>query len=188
MSKTKIKCENKLCGKEFLKENKEINRSRKLGRKQYCSMFCYSQDGGKDHLNFVSLENQIKNKKRIKNYCGNRRDELTPFRFFTHVIRNSRKNKSFNIDDKYLKEIWDYQKGICPLTGWKLVLPDSTSGWNTSRNGKRASLDRIDNSEGYIVGNVRFISYMANMALNNMSDYDLIQFCVAVVNNRGNKK
>lgn len=43
-----------------------------------------------------------------------------------------------------------------------------------------ASLDRIDNSKGYLKGNVRFVSMMANLARSTFSDNELIRFCKSV--------
>lgn len=185
MSKTKTKCDNPLCGKEFLKENKEINRSKRLGRKQYCCLSCYGNAAGKDNFKYVAKENVKQNQDRIREYCGNQRDEYTPFRFYTHVIRN-RKNKECNIDNGYLKNLWDEQKGICPYTGWNLILPDNVGGWKKGLTMYSASLDRIDNSKGYIKGNVKFVSVMFNFARNKFTYDDVMVFCEAVINNNLN--
>jgi len=185
MSKSKVVCDNPECCKEFWKENKELNRSRKLGRKQYCCQSCYGIAEGKNNLDNISPQKRKELQKNVARYCRNRRDEYTPFRFFFKVINNNnRSKKKGDIDLTYLKELWEEQKGVCPLTGWKLVLPDSVEGWKTYRNGKRASLDRIDNKKGYVEGNVRFISFMANIARCDMSDKELIKFCKAVTLNR----
>ena len=52
-------------------------------------------------------------------------------------------------------------------------------------NIKSASLDRIDNSKGYVQGNVRFVSVMFNFARNKFSDEEVIEFAQAVIKNRG---
>lgn len=50
-----------------------------------------------------------------------------------------------------------------------------------------ASVDRIDPNIGYLKGNIRFISVMANFALNNQFvDEDLFELCKLVMKN--NKK
>lgn len=173
-------CENPSCQCKFEKPKAEYNRNKKIGRRNFCSRKCSGQVVCREAYASQSLEIKKSSTDRIKGLCGNRRDTLTSFRFFTHVIKNNRKKK-LSVDETYLKKIWDDQKGICPLTGWNLELPYNTSGWKTPQDARRASLDRIDNNKGYVEGNVRFISVMANYARNNMSDNELIEFCKAVV-------
>ena len=86
----------------------------------------------------------------------------------------------FQID--YLKKIWDDQNGVCPITGYALIL-------KTRKDSKEkllpqhASVDRIDHSKGYIKGNIRFISVMANYALNNKFTVNqLIDFAYQTIN------
>ena len=43
------------------------------------------------------------------------------------------------------------------------------------------SLDRIDNSKGYIKGNIRVISYKANRVKNNLTIDELLQFAKGVM-------
>lgn len=97
----------------------------------------------------------------------------------------SRKNsrKECKIDAKDLKDLFEFQGGICPLTGWKLSLPINTEIGFENHDIKNASLDRIDHAKGYIPGNLRFVAIIANVARSNYSDYDLVKFCSAVVNN-----
>lgn len=69
---------------------------------------------------------------------------------------------------------------MCPLTGWELTLPDDTTGWSDGPSMTNASLDRIDNTKGYVRGNVRFISVTANYARGILTDEQLVAFCYAV--------
>lgn len=62
-----------------------------------------------------------------------------------------------------------------------MILPDSTIGWDSKTDRtKRASLDRVDCSLGYVRGNVRFVSVIANYARMNFTDEELVGFCHAV--------
>lgn len=181
MSLIKINCDN--CGNEFERVKKEYNRSKKLGRKQYCSRSC-SGEGNKhclgEHLGKARIENLV---------SGNRRDEYTKFKWFMKVIkqrsiRNGRNRKEYNIDLPYLKKLWKEQDGVCPLTGWELVLPKHSCVWDNTKNKiYRASLDRIDSDKGYNKGNVRFISVMANYCKNDFTDKEVILFCESVIKN-----
>jgi len=185
MKTVELICENPLCGKIFEKRKGEYNRSKKLGRRNFCCMKCSGVVCGREAYASQTPEVISESSKRIKSHCGNLRDEYTQFRFFIKVIRQRLKDrhKTFDIDLKYLKDLWESQNGICPFTGWNLVLPDNIGGWKTYRNGRRASLDRIDNSKGYVSGNLRFISFMANIARSNMTDEELVEFCKAVADN-----
>lgn len=181
MSKSKVVCENPECRKGFYRDNREINRSRRVGRKQYCCRTCSAQTEGKKNLGRVDPDVQSRNRKQIVRYCANLRDEYTSFRFFMKVIKNTnRSSKKNDIDLEYLRELWKQQNGECPITGWTLKLPETVAGWRKKKSAERASLDRIDNSMGYVKGNVRFVSIMANYARNNMEDEELIEFCKAV--------
>jgi hypothetical protein len=81
---------------------------------------------------------------------------------------------SITIDD--LRRQWEKQRGICPYTGWRLILKRV----NTKQTPMQASLDRIDSSCGYVPNNIQFISLMANYAKNAFNDDLMIYFCKAV--------
>ena len=157
-----IKCD--YCGKEFEKPLSEYNRNIKLGRANYCSRVCSGKMCNKN------------NKQKGNISClnpSNRRDQYTPFRYY---FRNTKKRfKDFNLSLEYLKQLWEKQKGICPYTGIKLQLAE----YKTNHNNPiyTASLDRIDSSKGYIIGNVQFISTAINYMKNNMSHKDTIILC-----------
>ncbi len=68
--------------------------------------------------------------------------------------------------------------GVCPFTKQKLEL--KTHNYKTHRNPYQASLDRIDNSKGYIKGNVRFVALIFNYARNDFSDEQVLDFCQKV--------
>lgn len=103
----------------------------------------------------------------------NRRDQYTPFRYY---FRNAKKRlKDFNLTLEYLKQLWEEQKGICPYTGIQLCLAEYKANHNNPIY--TASLDRIDSSKGYIIGNVQFISTAINYMKNTMSHKETINFC-----------
>jgi hypothetical protein len=85
----------------------------------------------------------------------------------TCAARTRAKNKGmeFNIDVDYVRSL---VTSNCPVFGVPLE-------WSCCREGKSVplpnspSLDRIDNSKGYIKGNVWIISYRANTVKNAAS-------------------
>ncbi len=87
-----------------------------------------------------------------------------------------------DFDINYLKLVWDRQKGICPISGLSLILPTYKNRRVQSIN--TGSIDRIDNKKGYVKRNIRFISILANYALNRyFTDEELKEFCYKVYKN-----
>jgi len=167
----------KMCLKSFKRRKAEYNRSIKKGRKIYCSLKCSGKDNAKnlgESLGNGNIGNLIAN---------NRRNEYSAFKWYMRAI--NRRKKDCDIDLFYLKQIWDEQEGICPLTGWEMELPRHSSGWKSDKNNiYRASIDRIDNNKGYIKGNIRYVSVITNYCKNIFTDEDVVLFCEAVVSNK----
>lgn len=164
-------CDN--CGKEAQKPLSEYNRNIKLGRKNFCCRACsatYRCNLYKD----TPTESQLQAQQNIKNYCQNHKDEWTPFRY---SLRNAKKRfKEFNLTLEDLKQVWEQQNGICPYTGLKLYLPTWNKKGSYEQLWCRASLDRIDSSKGYVVGNVQFVSTPINFMKSTMSDLETKQY------------
>ncbi|MGH7039895.1 MAG: hypothetical protein ACREE4_13740 [Stellaceae bacterium] len=71
--------------------------------------------------------------------------------------------------------LFEAQSGRCVLTGRTLL-------WGTKGVQRDTlSIDRIDQSRGYVLGNVRLVTYQANFARNRFSDEELFEFCKAVL-------
>lgn len=167
--KIKLKCIN--CNKDFEKSLKEHKRQIKNGNDRFfCSLSCVCFKRNEENPPKGNLEN-LKPKSK---------DQYTPFRYYVNRgnYRGKRKKKlGCDLTVEFLKELWEKQNEICPFTGCKLILPkDTAHGWD-KKDPYNASLDRIDNSIGYMKGNVRFISVMANLARQTFTDEQLINFC-----------
>ena len=174
MSKVIVECAT--CGKQFERAKKEVTRSKKVGRVTYCSRSCSGR------ANQHSLGKHHGHGRPNLLIAGNRRTAQTPFKWFMRVVNQRRHKKQVDIDIDYIMELWNNQKGICPFTGWKLELPKNSSVFADGDRMRRASLDRIDSNKGYVKGNVRFISVMANNCKNNFTDKEVRLFCEAVSN------
>jgi hypothetical protein len=169
--KMKVRCF--WCNKEFEKSLKEYNRSEKIGRRHFCSRSCSGRQKNKEYPSDATHLLGIPYSRKF--------DEYSSFRWFVKSCRyrQDKKGKT-DITVEYLKELWGKQQGKCPFTGWEMKLPVSTSGFKSCQIPSRASLDRIDITKGYVIGNVRFICVMANYARNSFTDEQLIEFGKAV--------
>ena len=179
MSKITLTCDT--CNKEFEKARNEYNRRIRLGKdKFYCSMSCAGKSPEQlEHLR--SMKDRFPVWERYKKP----EDEYSKFRPILKMLRSRVKDRprDLNLTLEYLKEIWETQEGKCPFTGFDLELRRYKD--DSQLNIKSASLDRIDNSKGYVQGNVRFVSVMFNFARNKFSDEEVIEFAQAVIKNRG---
>lgn len=180
MSKITLTCDT--CNKEFEKARKEYNRRIRLGKdKFYCGLSC----AGKSPENVKHIVSNGSGHPVWELNNPKKQDEYSKFRPILKMLRSRVKDRprDFNLTLEYLKEIWETQEGECPFTGFELELRTYKS--DSQLNIKSASLDRIDNSKGYVQGNVRFVSVMFNFARNKFSDEEVIEFAQAVIKNRG---
>ena len=172
-------CQNPNCAKEFAKRLSEFKRSKKLGKGHFCSKVCFGKFKGL--INFGDKAN--KDTSYLKNIV--RTDDLSPFRNHLKVMRKSAKHRNHECSVTLLdlKALWEKQRGICPYSGWNLVLLSSTTDYeNTALTINRASVDRIDSSQGYTIDNIQFVAVIANFAKNVFTEAELINFCHDVYN------
>ena len=172
----KLTCE--FCGEEFWRKSREHARSLKLNRKEYCSLKCAAAASNAITPRHASPEDIA----RIKQYARNRADEFTRFRWFLARVRarDKKRERKSDLTLEYLVDIWDKQKGICPLSGVSLNLPNTTTGFKQS-DPYNASLDRIDPNKWYTQKNVRFIALIANFTKAQWTDQEVMEFCYSVV-------
>jgi hypothetical protein len=182
MSKITLTCDT--CNKEFEKKKGEYNRRIRLGKDTfYCGLSC----AGKDPNNVKHIVANRGDFPVWEHVPKKTHDQYSIFRPVLKTIKQRIKDrpKDFDLTLVYLKEIWDEQEGKCPFTGFDLELRTYNAKKDKSLHIKSASLDRIDNSKGYVQGNVRWVSVMYNFARNKFSDEDVVEFAQAVVKNRG---
>ncbi len=139
-----------VCGKYFYKENREIKRSQKRGHKNCCSRNCSSKLGAP----------------RTKGFW-----------FYVNACRNRAKRKSlpFNLSTKYLESIFEKQKGRCAITNLNMNMNSCLKSGN-EKDLFYASVDRIDNTKGYIEGNVQFVCLGFNYMRNSVTLEKAIEF------------
>lgn len=94
------------------------------------------------------------------------------------AVRNHarQKDREFSITIQYAWEIWENQNGCCALSGVQLKFAyraDCLKG----RDEQTASLDRIDSSLGYVVGNVQWIHKDIQRMKMDMDEAAFIEWC-----------
>ena len=166
MSRTIMKnC--KKCSTEFPVAVKEYNRQTKKGRLDdmwFCSKSCHRSWNNAN--NYVMTENKLNHLKKMRGRVKKGK--------YTQHLNNARNRKyDFDLDEKYLQYLWDDQEGLCALTNKPLLLREGQKGELTPYT---ASVDRIDNTKGYIKGNVQWVCYSANLAKQRFSDEEIKEF------------
>lgn len=77
------------------------------------------------------------------------------------------------IDVQYAADLKERQGGACALTGVPLTFDGAYSGID-------ASLDRIDSTRGYVVGNVQWVHKAINMMKGTLKEPEFVKWCCAV--------
>lgn len=85
----------------------------------------------------------------------------------------------YNITNEYIWSLFLEQERKCKYTGIPLFF--SKTNLEHRMGESNASLDRIDPSLGYIVGNVQWTHKRINIMKGNMSEGEFLNFCEAVV-------
>lgn len=97
--------------------------------------------------------------------------------FLTYLRAKAvQRNKGEVISTDALELLWNTQGGKCALTGWDMTMELGQGSVPTN-----CSIDRINSSRGYEVGNVQLVCRVANVAKSNLSLGDFITLCRSVV-------
>ena len=166
------------CGKPLSIRKAEWNRSTRKNPdyRFYCSNKCSAEHGGKHNLG-EHLGRGHKHEKLVRTS-----DEFSPFRYFLRKARNREHVEATDLDLPYLKSLWDEQVGRCAISGIEMVLHPNAQIWERdAQNPWKASLDRIDSTRGYLKGNVRYVTVIANFCKQGFSDEDVLAFARGVV-------
>ena len=109
----------------------------------------------------------VKRKKRSSPDVGTKR--FFNFRCSKLKERASKKQIPFDLTPQYLEEIWP-RDGMCPALNIKM-----TKGPNGLNHKASPSIDKIIAEQGYVKGNVQWISHIANMIKSNATSDQIIQ-------------
>lgn len=123
------------------------------------------KDSIKERKRILYLLNKKKYKESVRNAIQ-RSPEAFIRNLHHHIVkRSNRLNKSnrvdVNISYEHLLSIYHSQQGKCALSG----LPMS----HQFKDPRSISVDRIDSTNGYVVGNVQLVCKAFNLMKNNMT-------------------
>lgn len=94
--------------------------------------------------------------------------------YYKSIINGAKiRNLDFDLSKEYLWELYIKQDKKCALTGLDIKLERRFGHGFT----QTASLDRIDNSKGYIVGNVQWVHKSINFFKRGYSEDKLYKYC-----------
>lgn len=113
-----------------------------------------------------------------KEYTDRYREKYPNRRVYS-AAKNRAKNRGIEFDIDYEDVIIPDK---CPILDIPLFVHIGTKGGRPNS----PSLDRIDNSKGYVKGNVQVISHMANSMKSTANVEQLLVFANWIKNNYGN--
>ncbi len=94
--------------------------------------------------------------------------------------RSRRKGLDCDLVIGDLLGLWESQKGRCALSGVEMTL-----GAVGGREPNLASIDRVDPSGGYTLGNVRLVTWVVNCAMQDWGRDEFFELCLKVVEFNG---
>ena len=101
----------------------------------------------------------------------------TPHTYLSHLYgqlaHRRKKTHDFDIVRKDLHKLYDEQKGICQYSGVKMTYIKDGTGYHLSN----ISIDRIDNTKGYVKGNIALVCLAVNMMKYTLELDELIDWC-----------
>lgn len=92
---------------------------------------------------------------------------------YAQLSHRRKKTHDFNIDKEYLHKLYDHQKGLCLYTGIAMTHIKDGTGYHL----QNISIDRIDNNQGYVEGNIALVCLACNMMKYTMELKDLVKWC-----------
>jgi len=99
--------------------------------------------------------------------------------YWTSITKGAiARNLEFSISIEYAWNLYILQGKKCSLTGVTIFFPKTRK---TAKN-STASLDRIDNTKGYIEGNVQWVHKKINQIKMDLTVEDFFELCKNVVN------
>ncbi len=99
--------------------------------------------------------------------------------FWTPIEKQAlRRGIPFEVTREQAWELYQAQKGLCALSGVPIKF---STNIRDERGTQTASLDRVDNSKGYVVGNIQWVHKRVNIMKNVMANDELLEWCERLI-------
>ena len=138
------------------------------GSKKYNS---WCKDCTKDKMSSYHRRTWGKDK---LSYIAHKRTK-SPRAYLTYLLSKAKRRGPCSITIENLEDIWNAQNGYCALSGWQMTMRLADGVVPTN-----ASIDRIDSSVGYELGNVQLVCRAANVAKHDLTMNEFILLCKAI--------
>lgn len=103
--------------------------------------------------------------------------EHVSYSYFNNVKMKAKDRElSFNISIQYIEDLFVLQKGKCAYSKVELTIAHKPKIYT-------ASLDRIDSSIGYEVGNVQWVHKVVNYMKQSLKEEEFINWCKLIAEN-----
>lgn len=99
--------------------------------------------------------------------------------------RAKTKNLACDITNEYILQLYNDQNGKCVVSGREFDL--DAFGNKGQVNPDAPSIDRIIPSLGYVKGNVRLVTYLTNVCLNEYGHEHLLDLCKDLLEHAGHE-
>lgn len=154
------------CGTLF-----EVTTRPKRGPKQkYCQYRC-GTDYHCQHVRDKDLQRQ-----NVADYWGKNPEK----RFMSSTKQSAKEwGLSFDLTDEWFKTRLD--RGVCEVTGLPIKIKSYKQGDRGNRGFYSPSIDRIDNTVGYVPSNCRMVCWGYNLVKNKFTDRDVVALAVALI-------
>jgi len=107
--------------------------------------------------------------------------DLSSTRFRRVLAQAKQRGIPFKIT---IRQAWDQflrQDGKCSLTGVALAMSPSSMKEGAST----ASLDRIDSTKGYVLGNIQWVHVAINFMKHSLPEEEFVRWCCLVAKHKG---
>ena len=92
-----------------------------------------------------------------------------------YKIGAQKRKLTWSVDPQYLYKLYEQQNRLCALSGKLIAFSEKGVGYPGSKDVSTASLDRIDSSKGYVVGNVQWVHKDVNKMKMDLSEESFFQ-------------